>query len=349
MSLDRSALAEEQILEFSKKIDFFTAEYTVEILADKVAKEEYFVPSYQRDFVWDITRKSRFIESLLIGLPIPFVFFWEDIESGKLEIVDGSQRLRTLEEYLNNRLVLKNLDRLTALNDMRFSDLPLSRQRKIKNKSIRGIVLAEQTDFESRIDLFDRINTGSLVAVPAEVRRGVLRGQFMDFITELSKNDRLRHLAPVSAKQEKLKEYEELVTRFFAYSDGLDDYRDNVSDFIYSYISKMNDEFLENEEKKIEYRNKFETMLSVVEQAFPYGFRRTESGKSTPRTRFEAISIGAYLAWLDNPDLNLNHDIGYKIINSKGFQKEIRSDGANAIGRLKGRYQFVKNALLESQ
>ena len=59
MSSDKSILAEEQILEFSKKIDFFTAEYTVEILADKVAKEEYFVPSYQRDFVWDVTRKSR--------------------------------------------------------------------------------------------------------------------------------------------------------------------------------------------------------------------------------------------------------------------------------------------------
>lgn len=294
MSLDRSALAEEQILEFSKKIDFYTSEYTVEILADKIARGEYFVPSYQRDFVWDIIRKSRFIESLLIGLPIPFVFFWEDLESGKLEIVDGSQRLRTLEEYLGDRLVLEGLDRLDALNGLSFSDLPLSRQRKVKNKSIRGIVLGDQTDFESRIDLFDRINTGSLAAVPAEVRRGVLRGPFMEFITEVSKNGKLKNLAPISPKLEKLREYEELATRFFAYSDGLENYKDNVSDFIYSYIEKMNIEFQADQNKATEYAQRFEKMLSFVEQTFPFGFRRSEKGKSTPRSRFEAIAIGSH-------------------------------------------------------
>ncbi|MDM5104002.1 DUF262 domain-containing protein [Aeromonas salmonicida] len=347
MSLDVASLAEEQILEFSKKIDFYTSEYTVEILADKVKKEEYFVPKYQRDFIWDLPRKSKFIESILIGLPIPFVFFWEDIETGKLEIVDGSQRLRTLEEYLNNRLVLDGLERLSALNGLKFSDLPLSRQRKIRNRSIRGIVLADKTDFESRIDLFERINTGSQVAEPAEVRRGVLRGPFMDFITSLTKNEDFRRLAPISTKLEKLREYEELITRFFAYSDGLDDYKDNVSSFIFNYISKMNSDF--DNDRVAEYTQRFERMLSFVDSTFPYGFRRTTKGKATPRARFEAIAIGSYLALEKNPYLNFTHKVGEEIINSSGFIKEVRSDGANAIGRLKGRCYFIRDALLESE
>ena len=91
-------MAEIQLQSYSKKIDFYTSEYTIEILAKKVADNEYTVPNYQREYTWENPRKSKFIESILIGLPIPFVFFWMNGETGQLEIVDGSQRLRTIEE-----------------------------------------------------------------------------------------------------------------------------------------------------------------------------------------------------------------------------------------------------------
>ena len=89
------AQAEEQIVELSKRIDFYLTEYSVELLAGKMSKGEFVVPPYQRAYTWEEDRKSRFIESLLLGLPIPFLFFWE-MPSGKLEIVDGSQRLRAI-------------------------------------------------------------------------------------------------------------------------------------------------------------------------------------------------------------------------------------------------------------
>jgi len=171
--------AETQIQERGKRIEYYITELSVEILAQKTREKEYVVPSYQREFTWEEARKWRFIESLLMGLPIPFLFFWEDPSTGKLEIVDGSQRLRTLEEFLNDELVLGDLEKLPALNGFRFSDLSEARQRKVKNRSIRGIVLSEHADEEARFDLFDRINTGSKVANKAEVRRGALRGPFM--------------------------------------------------------------------------------------------------------------------------------------------------------------------------
>jgi uncharacterized protein with ParB-like and HNH nuclease domain len=72
---EQVAAAEQQIYDQSKRIDYYITEYNVEVLVAKMDKKDFYVPEYQREFTWDINRKSRFIESLLIGLPIPFLFF----------------------------------------------------------------------------------------------------------------------------------------------------------------------------------------------------------------------------------------------------------------------------------
>jgi hypothetical protein len=347
MDLETQKKADEQIQSYSKKIDFYMSEYTVEILAKKVADKEYTVPEYQREFTWDEPRKSKFIESLLIGLPIPFLFFWMNNETGKLEIVDGSQRLRTLEEYLNNRLILDGLERLDLLNKTKFEDLPLARRRKILNRSIRGIILSEETDMEARVDLFERINTGSKVANPAEIRRGALRGPFMDFITELANDPQFLSLAPVSPKQKKERESEELVARFFAYSDGFEGYRDDVSPFMFRYIKKMNEKFSNNPELRNNYEERFRTMLNFVSNSFAHGFKKSKTSKTTPRARFESIAVGSYYALCENPALNVTKSFTDRIFESEDFNKEIRSDGANAIKRLQGRIFFIRDALLQ--
>ncbi|QWT39628.1 DUF262 domain-containing protein [Dickeya dadantii] len=346
MDITKQKHIEEQIQTYSKKIDFYTSEYTVEILAQKVKENEYTVPDYQREFTWDEPRKCKFIESLIMGLPIPFLFFWMNNETGKLEIVDGSQRLRTLEEYLNNRLTLSGLERLTSLNNTKFEDLTIARRRKILNKSIRGIILSESTDMEARIDLFERINTGSKVANPAEVRRGALRGPFMDLITALSEDELFLRLAPVTPKQHKERESEELVARFFAYSDGLGDYRDDVSPFLFRYIKKMNLALEEHPNLADIYTDKFRRMRSFVNVSFSYGFRKSLRSKTTPRARFESIAIGSLQALEQNQNLVITPDITDEILSSVDFKKEIRSDGANAIRRLQGRIGFMRDALL---
>jgi len=339
--------AELQLNSYSKKIDFYTSEYTIEILAHKVAEKEYTVPDYQREYTWENPRKSKFIESILIGLPIPFVFFWMNDETGKLEIVDGSQRLRTIEEYLGGRLILEGLERLDLLNGTTFNDLPLSRRRKILNISIRGIILSENTDIEARVDLFERINTGSKVANPAEVRRGALRGTFMDFVNRLATNELFIKLAPISAKQKKEREAEELVARFFAYSDGLDGYKDDVSPFIFRYIKKMNAEFDHDPNLEAEYEERFLRMIKFVDKSFELGFRKTLGAKTTPRARYESIALGSHFALNEKPNLSVDVQKINSILDSSEFKKEVGSDGANARRRLNGRIDFMRAALLE--
>lgn len=347
--IDEEALkaAELQLQSYSKKIDFYTSEYTIEILAKKVAENEYTVPNYQREFTWDEPRKSKFIESILIGLPIPFIFFWMNDETGALEIVDGSQRLRTIEQYLSGRLILEGLERLDLLNGTTFEDLPLSRRRKILNISIRGIILSENTDMEARVDLFERINTGSKVANPAEVRRGALRGKFMDFVNQIATNELFAKLAPITAKQKKEREAEELVARFFAYSDGLEGYKDDVSPFIFRYIKKMNVAFDENPNLEAEYEQRFLRMIQFVDKSFELGFRKTAGAKTTPRARYESIALGSHFALEENPNLTVDIQTTNSILDRNEFKKEVSSDGANARRKLTGRIDYMRAALLE--
>lgn len=340
------AAAEEQIVEQSKKIEFYLTEYSIELLASKMENGDFEVPAYQRNFTWEPERKSRFIESLLMGLPVPFLFFWENPETGKLEIVDGSQRLRTIQEFILGDFALGELEELSLLIGFRFKDLPESRQRKVKNRSIRGIVLNEHADEQSRFSLFDRINTGSKIANKAEVRRGVLGGPFLNLVISLAKENIFTNLAPVSDKQLAEREPEELVTRFFAYGDGLEDYRDRVSAFLFNYTKKMNRHFDQHPDDVELYRQRFLDTMTFVAKNFSLGFRRTASGKVTPRARFEAIAVGSYLALQECPSIADEEISVEEWLNSTEFTSVTGADGANAIGRLKNRINFVRKNLL---
>ncbi len=340
------ASAETQIVEQSKRIEFYIAEYTIEILALKMSNGDFEIPDYQREFTWEDKRRSRFLESVLMGLPIPFLFFWESPTTGKLEIVDGVQRLKTIQEFVLGDFALGDLEELSLLSGFKFKELLESRQRKIKNRSIRGIVLNESTDEQSRFDLFERINTSSKIANKAEVRRGALGGPFQDLVISLSKEQDFIDLAPVSEKLEKERELEELVTRFFAYGDGLENYKDRVSAFLYDYTKKMNKHFEEKPSATKTYRKRFKDTMNFVSKNFPWGFRRTPTGKITPRSRFEAIAIGSYLALKEQPSLAKKSIEVQDWLQSTEFKKVTGADGANVKSRLVGRINFVRDRLL---
>lgn len=341
------AAAEDQIIEQSKRIEFYIVEYSVELLSDKMTRGEFEIPSYQREFTWEHERKSRFIESVVMGLPVPFLFFWE-MPDGKLEVVDGSQRLRTIHEFLTANYRLGELEVLGRLSGFSFNDLPESRQRKIKNRSIRGIVLHEHADEQARFDMFERINTGSKVANTAEVRRGALAGPFMDLVIELARDEKFGRLAPVPEKQALERGREELVTRFFAYGDGLDDYHDLPAKFLFEYSRKMNSRFATEPHLSDEYRARFETTMAFVDECFPHGFGKNERSTATPRARFEAIAIGSHLAIVERPQLTSTEKPApvETWLNGDEFRAVTGSDGANAIAKLQRRIDFVREQLL---
>ena len=97
-------------------------DFTTGYLVQEFENDLFYIPPYRRNFVWDGKRKCRFIESVFLGLPIPMMFVAET-DDGRLKVVDGAQRIQTLEVFLNE-LVLENLKQLPALNGFRCSDIP---------------------------------------------------------------------------------------------------------------------------------------------------------------------------------------------------------------------------------
>jgi len=197
--------AEEQIVEHHKTIDYDTREYPVEVLVQKYLtrleddENELFIPDYQRELTWTEKHQSKFIESVLIGLPIPYLFVADvSKKDGRLEIVDGSQRIRTLAAFLQNKLRLSGLKKLPKVNGFTFDDLPIIRQRRFKRHTLRMIELTENANEEVRRDIFERINTGSQLLTDMEVRWGVSDSEFLRFIRTCSEETLFAELAPLS-------------------------------------------------------------------------------------------------------------------------------------------------------
>ena len=152
-----STKAEDQIAEKRQKINYDTIEFTIETLVEYIKKGEIYIPEHRRGVVWDFNRQSRFIESIFLGLPIPPLFVAQRTESQWLEIIDGSQRVRTLAAFMANELELINLTTLDSLNGFKFNNFSPYRQRKLKKTTIRIIILSD-TDELVKNDIFARIN-----------------------------------------------------------------------------------------------------------------------------------------------------------------------------------------------
>ena len=334
---------ENQIREKQKTVDYDVKEYPVEILVAKykngleIGENEIFIPPYQRSFQWEPERQSKFIESILLGLPIPYIFTAEN-EDGRLEIVDGSQRIRTLENFLSNNLELHDLEILNNCNGLRYLDFPVSRQRKINNTSLRMIVLSEHSDEDARFMLFERINSGSLILQAMETRKGSLPGPFTDFVYECATDPQFRRLTRFTSKTEKRGEPQELVLRFFAYSENLDGYTGYVNEFLDEFTKGKN-EFFDQALMLDEFRN----MLNYVEEHFEHGFLKGGHHTSTPRVRFEAISVGVNLALRANstPATNVNN-----WLDTEAFTSEVTGSSTNTPVRLKSRIEFVRDNIL---
>lgn len=346
LSPEQQELAEAQIQSASKKTEFTISDWTIEVISKKMEKGLFEIPRYQREFTWEPDRQSKFIESILMNLPIPFVFFWQNPVSGKLEIVDGSQRIRTIAAFLKDELTLHNLKVLSELNGFKFSDLLESRRLKFQDKSVRGIILNEKTDPDARFELFDRINTGSKNANSAEIRRGALPGPFIDLVAKLAKDPIFVALTPVTEKQLKEREREELVTRFFAYSEGLDNYKDDVSNFLFNYCREKNKQLIDNPGALSNLKTDFMMTMNFIRNAFPLGFRKRESSKTTPRARFESIAIGSFMALKKKPELDSKPIQNSEWSTSEDFLEVTGSDGANSIKRLRDRIDFTTTRLL---
>lgn len=158
-------------------------------------------PHYQRRLRWSSEKKSRLIESFLLNVPIPPVFFNED-DIGTYTVIDGKQRLSTINEFLRSTFNLSGLKVFSELNGKRFSQLPGALQNALRTRStIRAIVILRQSDRDLKYEIFDRLNTGGETLNAQEIRNNAFHGSFNDRLIKLSEGDMFHSMLGVKRKE----------------------------------------------------------------------------------------------------------------------------------------------------
>ncbi|MBK9263139.1 MAG: DUF262 domain-containing protein [Polyangiaceae bacterium] len=146
-------------------------------------------PDFQRNFVWNSVRQSRLIESILLRIPLP-AFYLDATLDDKWLVVDGLQRLTTLDRFFNKRdLPLTNLEFFAELEGKRFDELPRNLQRQIEDTELNLYVIRPETPPEVKFTVFSRVNTGGLVLTPQEIRHALFQGRATSFLAELAQLD----------------------------------------------------------------------------------------------------------------------------------------------------------------
>lgn len=182
-------------------------------------------PSYQRNRVWDVKRKSRLIESLIVNVPIPPVFLYENSFS-KYEVMDGLQRISTIIEFMNDNLKLEGLDLWPELNGFVYSQLPEVIKSSINTRYLSATIIIKETNHGEVIEdnikqfIFERLNTGGMELSHQEVRNALYGGKFNDMLIHATNYSKFRKMTKLSNKKSSRMEDRELILRFFAYKSA---------------------------------------------------------------------------------------------------------------------------------
>ena len=216
-----------------------SSDWTISALRDKLDRGQLDLqPKFQREYVWSLRPElpSRLIESLLLEIPIPPIYFGK-VNQGRLEMIDGQQRLTTLVNFVSNKFPLRKLQRMASLNHKFFKDLTKQQQEKILDTPIRSIVIDAGANTELRYEVFERLNRGSMTLNEQELRNCVYRGPFNDLLAELEKDTYWRKSKGGDEPEGRFKE-REVILRFFAFANRLPQYSGNLKRFLNEYMGQ---------------------------------------------------------------------------------------------------------------
>ena len=211
--------------------------------------ELFITPEYQRVFRWTIFQQSRFIESVILGIPIPPIFVAEDDE-GKWEVVDGLQRLSTILAFFGlleslpgkNNSVLTQGEMVKELEGITISDLPLKLKTSIKRSVCRVEVVRWDSNEDIRYELFNRLNTGSSPLSEQEIRNCIFRSYPIDLnqvLRDISGREDLNELISPSPKKKEEMFLEEIVLRYFAFKSLEGEFKTTVPQFLTEFMRSV--------------------------------------------------------------------------------------------------------------
>lgn len=315
-------------------ISSWGADLSFRELVSMYEEDELVKPELQRKYVWDKVEASRFVESILLGLPVPSIFLAQS-GSQKL-IVDGYQRIMTVCDYIHGNFSsdkkifrLSNSEKINIRwRNKAFSELSTDDQRKIKSTTIHAIIFEQkkpENDDTSLYQVFERINTSGRTLTPQEIRNCVYQGSFNTMLFEINENKIWRKLFGAEEADSRMRDLE-YILRFFTMKTNniLDNEGKQIS------LKKELNNFMKIHKKDDstsidQFKKEFERTVQLIydhigENAFRNYTRNTFSKKFHPAI-FDAIMIAAFL--IDKKGIkiiNVTEETHKKLLNNEEFK-----------------------------
>lgn len=250
-------------------------------------------PEFQRRGVWDETRSSRLIESVLLEVPLP-MFYFAEVSDGTEVVIDGQQRLNAFFGYFDGKYALRGLRALHELNGRHFKDLDKPLQKQIQTTSIRTITFQKESDEGLKFEIFERLNTGAVPLNRQELRNCIYRGPYNKLLIELSEDSDYRFLMGLSKPEPRMRDVE-YVLRFAAFFHATYlKYKAPMSRFLDEDMRvHQNADRAQRESLRVAFKTAVKLVRSLLGQnAFKRFYRGTERA---PEGRWESKKFNASL------------------------------------------------------
>ena len=272
------------------RITSFGIDYDVDGVVRRLNKGSIDLPEFQRAYVWSIRRASKFIESLLLNLPIPGIFLYRDHDSKKQRVIDGLQRLETLRRFYNG-IFDKREFALTGVRQqfdgLRYLDLADDHKANLDDSIIHATIIKQDEPNDggsSQFEIFQRLNANATPLSAQEIRAASFGGEFCEFLETLNENENWRELF---GRKHRRRRDEELILRFFALYFCSDEYERPMKSF-------MND-FMSSNRRLEKYSSRrleplfAETIGNVLEKLGPRAFKPTRAFNAS---LFDSLMVG---------------------------------------------------------
>ncbi len=281
--------------EGERKVLIQQYDYAVRTLMDMVVEGDLVLdPDYQRQYRWSDEKAARFIESIVLNIPVPVLYFAEDSD-GTFSVIDGQQRLTSLLRFIKPNelsslypdrqlepLELRDLRVRPDLNGRSFMSLPRLDKSALAKRPIRCIVILNESDTTLKFEVFERLNTGSVSLTDQEVRNCIYRGSYNQLIKRLAANEDFHELINLSEGLSKAMKDAELVLRFFAYRElsNETEYADNFAEYLNKHLE---DRRVVGEDMARRLQDEFTATVQVIKRVLGPGIAfRKPSNREDP-------------------------------------------------------------------
>ena len=317
-------------------ISSYGADYPLEIIPTRIQSGDWYAPTFQRNFIWSLPQASRFIESLLLGLPVPGIFLFKEIDSGRHLIIDGQQRTKSIQLFMMGDDFKGRKFRLTNVagkfEGRSFSELEEDDKRRLRDSILHATIFQQKSpeeNIQSVYEVFERINTGGSKLSPQEIRSCVNHGKFVDLLEYMSSLEAWKHVFRSSSAR--LKDHE-LILRFFSFFHQLETYSNPMKKFLDDNMARLRNPTTDQAQEMVDVFKR--TIIFITERIGDKAFRPERAFNAAV---FDSVAVETAKLLQEQGDIDDYQSRYEMLIKDRDFL-ELSSRSTADIERVKSRF-----------